>query len=55
MSTTTHQSSNLNLFFIALLPSVEAQAYANQVKQHFADMYQSKGALKSPPHDSHPI
>ena len=42
--------SDLQLFFIALLPSVEAQEYANQIKHHFADVYASKGALKSPPH-----
>jgi 2'-5' RNA ligase len=37
-------------FFIALLPSEEIQAYANQVQQIFADRYDSRAALKSPPH-----
>lgn len=37
-------------FFIALLPPEEVQNYANEVKQHFADVYHSKAAQKSPPH-----
>lgn len=35
---------------MALLPPLEIQAYANQIKQHFADHYASRGAQKSPPH-----
>ena len=38
------------LFFIALLPPQNVQVYANQIKQHFATVYKSKAALKSPPH-----
>jgi 2'-5' RNA ligase len=38
------------LFFIALLPPLEVQEYANQVKQVFAEQYHSRAALKSPPH-----
>jgi 2'-5' RNA ligase len=40
----------LSRFFIALLPPQHIQDYANQVKQHFADNYASRGALSSPPH-----
>lgn len=43
-------SSNKALFFIALLPPVDVQKFATQVKQHFAEVYQSRAALKSPPH-----
>ena len=37
-------------FFIALLQPLEIQDYTNQIKQHFADHYASRGAQKSPPH-----
>lgn len=37
-------------FFIALLPPQEIQDYANQVKEYFAQNYNSRHALKSPPH-----
>lgn len=37
-------------FFIALLPPQEIQNHANQVKQLFAERYNSRGAQKSPPH-----
>lgn len=37
-------------FFIALLPPQAIQDYANQVKQIFADRYDSRAAFKSPPH-----
>ena len=40
----------MSLFFIALLPPQEIQDYATQVKQHFADKYNSRHAFKSPPH-----
>ncbi len=40
----------LSRFFIALLPPQHIQDYANQVKQHFADNYASRGSQKSPPH-----
>ncbi len=39
-----------NLFFIALLPPAEISDRANQIKQHFAEHYASRAALKSPPH-----
>lgn len=38
------------LFFIALLPPLEVQKAANEIKEHFATFYQSRAALKSPPH-----
>jgi 2'-5' RNA ligase len=38
------------LFFIALLPSEEVRQFADRVKQHFAEIYNSRAALKSPPH-----
>jgi 2'-5' RNA ligase len=37
-------------FFIALLPSLEVQQFANKIKEHFAEVYNSRAALKSPPH-----
>ncbi|MEM9922867.1 MAG: 2'-5' RNA ligase family protein [Cyanobacteria bacterium P01_D01_bin.50] len=40
----------MNLYFIALLPPQEIQDYANEIKQYFADNYDSKHAQKSPPH-----
>lgn len=40
----------MSLFFIALLPPQDIQEYATQVKQHFADKYNSRHAFKSPPH-----
>lgn len=38
------------LYFIALLPPKEIRSEINQIKQHFADHYQSRAAFKSPPH-----
>ena len=38
------------LYFIALLPPQSIQDYATEVKQYFADNYDSKHAFKSPPH-----
>ncbi len=38
------------LFFIALLPPEEVQQKANEIKEHFSQVYNSKAALKSPPH-----
>lgn len=38
------------LFFIALLPPKQVQTVATEIKQHFARVYNSKAALKSPPH-----
>ncbi len=40
----------MSLYFIALLPPQKIQDYANEVKQYFADKYDSKHAQKSPPH-----
>lgn len=37
-------------FFIALLPPQEMQDRANEIKQYFADRYNSRHAQKSPPH-----
>lgn len=37
-------------FFIALLPPQEVQEVASQIQHYFAEVYQSKAALKSPPH-----
>jgi 2'-5' RNA ligase len=42
--------SHQKLFFIALLPPEEVSQFATEIKQHFADIYHSKAALKSPPH-----
>jgi 2'-5' RNA ligase len=38
------------LFFVALLPPQDIQDRATQIKQYFATQYQSRAALKSPPH-----
>ncbi len=38
------------LFFIALLPPEEVRQVVTDIKQHFAQVYNSKAALKSPPH-----
>ncbi len=38
------------LFFIAVLPSLDIQQSVNEIKHHFAEVYNSKSALKSPPH-----
>lgn len=38
------------LFFIALLPPDEVQQVANEIKYYFAEVYNSRAALKSPPH-----
>ncbi|MGF1675412.1 MAG: 2'-5' RNA ligase family protein [Rivularia sp. (in: cyanobacteria)] len=40
----------MSLYFIALLPPQSIQDYVNEVKQYFADNYDSKHAQKSPPH-----
>jgi len=37
-------------FFIALIPPPEVQAEATQLKEYFRDRYNSKAALRSPPH-----
>ena len=39
-----------NLFFVAFVPPLDIQQKANTIKHHFAEVYQSKAALKSPPH-----
>lgn len=43
-------TNNKDLFFIALLPPQEVQNYTNEIKQHFAENYNSEAAFKSPPH-----
>lgn len=42
--------SESNRFFIALLPPPDIQDQVNAIKQHFSDRYDSRAALKSPPH-----
>lgn len=42
--------TNQCLFFIALLPPEEIQCEVTQIKQYFAQKYDSRHALKSPPH-----
>lgn len=37
-------------FFIALLPPEEVQQVVNNIKQKFAEVYNSRAAQKSPPH-----
>ncbi|MFN6233029.1 MAG: 2'-5' RNA ligase family protein, partial [Microcystis sp.] len=39
-----------SLFFIALLPPPEVQEIATKIKVEFAEIYNSRAALKSPPH-----
>lgn len=42
--------TSIRRFFIALLPPLEIQDYATQIKEYFAQNYHSRGAQKSPPH-----
>ena len=42
--------SRKELFFIALLPPENVSKVVTEIKQHFARLYNSKAALKSPPH-----
>ncbi len=44
MDTSTHR------YFIALLPPQDIQDSITAIKQYFADTYDSRAALKSPPH-----
>jgi len=37
-------------FFIALLPPLNIQDYANEIKEYFAQNHNSRSAQKSPPH-----
>jgi 2'-5' RNA ligase len=39
-----------SLFFIALLPPADLQEIATKIKLEFAELYNSRAALKSPPH-----
>ncbi|HEY9827061.1 MAG TPA: 2'-5' RNA ligase family protein [Stenomitos sp.] len=48
-SATVNPSSS-NRFFIALLPPPAIQEEVNGIKQHFVEHYQSRAALRSPPH-----
>lgn len=43
-------NTETSLFFVALLPPLDIQDYATQIKQYFATHYHSRAALKSPPH-----
>lgn len=43
-------ASKTSRFFIALLPPPDVQAVATQLKEYFRDRYNSKAALRSPPH-----
>jgi 2'-5' RNA ligase len=43
-------NNSKRLFFIALLPPEEVRQFVDRVKQHFAEVYNSRAALKSPPH-----
>ncbi|MDZ4875828.1 MAG: RNA 2',3'-cyclic phosphodiesterase [Chroococcidiopsis cubana SAG 39.79] len=43
-------NTETSLFFVALLPPLDIQDYATQIKQYFATQYHSRAALKSPPH-----
>ncbi|MGF1481530.1 MAG: 2'-5' RNA ligase family protein [Cyanophyceae cyanobacterium] len=45
-----NRAKSLKRFFIALLPPPEIQQFANEIKQHFAAVYNSRAAQKSPPH-----
>lgn len=38
------------LFFLAILPPLNIQRSATEIKHYFAEVYNSKAALKSPPH-----
>ena len=42
--------TNLQLFFLALLPPPPLQAEITALKQEISDRFQSRHALKSPPH-----
>jgi 2'-5' RNA ligase len=42
--------NSLRRFFIALLPPQEVQNSVNEIKQVFAERYNSRAALRSPPH-----
>ncbi len=42
--------SDRDRFFLALLPPLEFQDYANTVRQLFSDRYDSRKAFNSPPH-----
>jgi 2'-5' RNA ligase len=43
-------NNSKQLFFIALLPPEEVRQFADRIKQYFAEAYDSRAALKSPPH-----
>ncbi|MBE9014983.1 2'-5' RNA ligase family protein, partial [Chroococcidiopsidales cyanobacterium LEGE 13417] len=43
-------NTETSLFFVALLPPLDIQDDATQIKQYFATQYHSCAALKSPPH-----
>ncbi len=43
-------SLSKNLYFIAIIPPEPIKSDTQEIKRIFADQYESKGALKSPPH-----
>ena len=47
---TNIQTHSKKRFFIALLPPKYIQEEATKIKEYFRDIYNSKAALKSPPH-----
>lgn len=42
--------ADLSLYFIAIIPPEPIRKYAQELKEYFAANYNSKAALKSPPH-----
>ncbi len=44
------QKPSKKRFFIALLPPKDVQEEATKIKEYFKNIYNSKAALKSPPH-----
>ncbi|MGB3266805.1 MAG: 2'-5' RNA ligase family protein [Microcoleus sp.] len=43
-------NSSKQRFFIALVPPPDIEQQITEIKQYFAEHYNSRGALKSPPH-----
>ncbi|WP_185154016.1 2'-5' RNA ligase family protein [Fulvivirga sp. M361] len=40
----------IHLYFIAIIPPAPVFTYAQELKTYFADVYNSRAALRSPPH-----
>lgn len=47
---TNEKKPSKKRFFIALLPPQNVQEEATKIKEYFKDVYNTKAALKSPPH-----